>query len=66
MGTNSLVRAVMWALEIAAALLLTPLIMFYVIGGLTFNILRWIAVPVLMIAAVFYLIFRASGGMPGV
>lgn len=46
---QALWRVVLWILEIAAALAVMPLVMIYVVAGLTFNLLRALIVPLLVL-----------------
>lgn len=50
MARQGLVAAIVWAVEITVALLLMPLVMIFVIGGLVFNLLRWLAIPLVLLA----------------
>lgn len=45
-----MVAAILWVVEITVALLLMPLVMIFVIGGLIFNLLRWLAIPLFLLA----------------
>ena len=49
MARQGLVVAILWVIEITAALLLMPLVMIFVMGGLVYNLLRWLAIPLLLL-----------------